>query len=73
MIDKCLINFLNDQIDKKNRLTQPTTIKFKELWRNEIENHNSLTNTLFNIKFISFYFYYFTIPSTNSLIFLFFL
>lgn len=30
MIDKCLINFLNDQIDKKNRLTQPT-IKFKEL------------------------------------------
>lgn len=31
MIDKCLINFLNDQIDKKNRLTQPTTIKFKEL------------------------------------------
>lgn len=30
-IDKCLINFLNNQIDgKKNRLIQPT-IKFKEL------------------------------------------
>lgn len=38
MIDKCLINFLNDQIDKKNKLTQPTTIKFKELWRNEIDS-----------------------------------